>query len=76
MAPDQMEIILQLYSHGVILSTISNIMSKIVGNEFNSTMISNIERKLVRAIDETFGIDPKMTYAQKTLEQLRRYGKH
>ncbi len=44
--PDQMGFIQQLSSHGVILTTISGIMSKIVGKEFNSTTISNIERKL------------------------------
>ncbi len=43
--PDQMEFIQQLYSQGVIPSKISDIISKLVGKEFNSTTISNIERK-------------------------------
>ncbi len=44
LTPDQMEFIQQLYSHGVILSTTSDITSKIVGKEFNSTTILNIEK--------------------------------
>ncbi len=68
--PDQMEFIQQLYSQGVIPSTISDIISKLVGKEFNSTTISNIERKLERAIDEAYGIDLKMTFVQKHLNNL------
>ncbi len=71
LTPDQMEFIQKLYSHGVSLSTISDIMSKIVQKEFKHITISNIERKLERAIDEANSIDPKMTSVQKTLELLR-----
>lgn len=39
--PDQMEFIQQLYTHGVLASTISEIISKIVGIDFDSTTISN-----------------------------------
>ncbi len=71
-----MGFIQQLNNHCVILTTIFDIMSKIVGKEFNFTMISNIERKLEKAIDEAYGIDPKMTSAQKTLDRLQRYERH
>ncbi len=73
---DKMGFIQQLYSHGVNPTIISNIMSKIAGKEFNSTTISNIERKLDQAIDEAYGIDPKITSAQKTLARLQRNERH
>ncbi len=71
LTPDEMEFIQKLYCHGVIPTTITDIMSKIVGKEFNVTTMSNIEKKLTRAIDEACGIDPKRTSAQKSLEGLR-----
>ncbi len=71
-----MGFIQQLNNHCVILTTIFDIMSKIVGKEFNFTMISNIERKLEKAIDEAYGIDPKITSAQKTLARLQRNERH
>ncbi len=59
LTPDQMEFIQHLYSHGVILSTMSDNMRKIIGKEFNSTMMSNVERKVERGVDEAYGINPK-----------------
>ncbi len=42
---DQIEFIQQIYSHNVIPSTISDNMSNIIGKEFNSITISNLEKK-------------------------------
>ncbi len=44
LTPDQMEFIQQLCSRGVIPTTISDNMSKLVGKEFNSITMSNIEK--------------------------------
>ena len=73
LTPDQMKFIMQMCDHNVCPSTISDIMTKLVGKEFTADTIANIGRKVQQAIDIAEGITPEMTSAERTLERLQRY---
>ncbi len=71
LSAEQMKFITQLYQHSVAPSTISDIMTKMVGKEFSLDFTSNLGRKVTETIDTANGITADMSSAQKTLECLR-----
>ncbi len=73
LTPAQMKFIMQMYDHSIPPSTISDIMTKLVGKEFTAATIVNIGKKEQQAIHIAEGIKVDMGNAQKTLERLRKY---
>ncbi len=71
LSAEQMKFITQLYQHSVAPSTISDIMTKMVGKEFSPDFTSNLGREVTESIDSANGITADMSSAHKTLERLR-----
>ena len=69
--PEQMKFVMQMYRNSIPPSTMSHIMSNLVGKEFTADTISNLTKKCQEAMDVANGISPNLSSAQKTLERLR-----
>ena len=69
--PEQLEFVMQMYRHSIPPSTMSHIMSNLVGKEFSADTMANLTKKCQEAMDLANGISPDLSSAQKTLERLR-----
>ncbi len=70
-APEQLQFVIQMYRSSIPPSTMSHIMSNVVGKEFSADTLSNLIKKCQEAMDLANGISPNLSSAQKTLERLR-----
>ena len=69
--PEQLKFFIQMYRNSIPPSTMSHIMSNLVGKEFSADTMSNLTKKCQEAMDLANGISPNLSSAQKTLERLR-----
>ena len=69
--PEQLQFVIQMYQNSIPPSTMSHIMSNLVGKEFSADTMSNLTKKCQEAMDLANGISPNLSSAQKTLERLR-----
>ncbi len=69
--PEQLKFVIQMYQNSISPSTMSQIMSNLVGEEFSADTMSNLTKKCQEAMDLANGISPHLSSAQKSLERLR-----
>ncbi len=69
--PEQLQFFIQMYQNSIPPSTMSHIMSNLVGKEFSADTMSNLTKKCQEAMDLANGISPNLSSAQKTLQRLR-----
>ncbi len=69
--PEQLQFVIQMYHNSIPPSTMSHIMSNLVGKEFSADTMSNLTKKCQEAMDPANGISPNLSSAQKTVERLR-----
>ncbi len=68
---EQLQFVIQMYHNSIPPSTMSHIMSNLVGKEFSADTMSNLTKNCQEAMDLANGISPHLSSAQKTLERLR-----
>ncbi len=68
---EQLQFVIQMYRNSIPPSTMSHIMSNLVGKEFSADTMSNITKKCQEAMELTNGILLHLSSVQKTLERLR-----
>ncbi len=69
--PEQLKFFIQMYRNSIPPSTMSHIMSNLVGKDFSADTMSNLTKKCQESMDLANGISPNLSSAQKTLERLR-----
>ena len=67
--PEQWQFVSQMYQSSISPSTMSHIISNLVGKEFSADTMSNLTKKCQEAMDLANGISPHLSSAQKTLER-------
>ncbi len=69
--PDQLKFAMQMYHHGIPPSTMSHIMTNLVGKEYFADKISNLTKKCMKVIDLANVISLDLSSVQKASERLR-----
>ncbi len=69
--PEQLQFFIQMYRNSIPPSTMSHIMSNLVGKEFSAYTRSDLMKKCQEAMDLANRISPNLSSAQKTLQRLR-----
>ncbi len=66
--PEQLQFVIQMYQSSISPSTMSYIMSNLVGKEFSADTMSNLTKKCQEVMDVANVILPQLSSAQKEMK--------